>query len=300
MSMGGGADKGTTRFKKDQQALARETQGKLFDISDKLVALSDTFFDDYIQPVISQLGDQVDFAIDNFDNLRETALSWAQTREDVFQTQGVEGLNFFMDRMLGRDTSQYFNEQEYAAREGALAVGDIANQEAIAKETMQRQMAARGVNPNSGVAMAGLQGAGINASLAKAQAWTQARRAAETRGDQLASSAGQMGVQMSGLAAPYLGQAGTYTGMGVDTTNAQLQGLSLGWETKTGGLRAAGGILSPIQQQASANTAAAVKSIADQKAQSSAGFGSLLGKVAGVGVGLATGNPLAVTQGLMS
>ena len=293
MSMGG-ADKGTVKFKKDQQALAKETQAKLFDISDKLMALSDTFFDDYIQPVISQLGDQVDFAIDNFDNLRETALSWAQTREDIFQTQGIAGLNAFMDRALN------FNEQEYAAREGALAVGDIANQEAIAKDTMQRQLAARGVNANSGAALAGLQGVGINASLAKANAWTQARRAAETRGDQFASAAGQMGLQMAGLSAPLLGQAGTYTGMGVDTTNAQLQGLGLGWDTKTGGLRAAGSILSPIQQQASANTASAVKSIADQNAQSAAGFGSLLGKVAGVGIGLASGNPLAVTKGLLA
>lgn len=286
MSMGG-ADEGLTKFKKEQSKLAGQTQDKLFDIADQLANLSDSFFTEYVQPILTQLGDNVGTAIQNFDDIYQSTQNMIDTRENIFQTEGVAGLKAFMDRALG------FNEQEYAAREGALAVGDISNQEAIAKETMQRQLAARGVNATSGAALAGLQGVGINASLAKAAAWTQARRAAEARGDQFASAAGQMGIQMSGLPAPYLGTNMAAAGAGVDATNAQLQGTQFGWNTKVSGLQAAGSILSPMHQQASANTANAVTNIANQNSQNMAGLGKLAGTAAGVGLSLFPGTQAA-------
>lgn len=300
MSMKGKADPGTVKYKKKMAELQEKTQARLFSYADDLIDVHNQYYDDNIAPLISGLSEQVDYAIDNFENLRTTAMDWAQTRENIFQTQGVEGINFFMDRVLGRDTSQYFDEEEYAATEARRAVGDIENQRQIASETFQRQLSARGVNPNSGQALAGLQMAGLNASLAKASAYDQARRVATQRGDSLATAAGNAGIQLSGLAAPYLAQAGTYTGMGVDVSNAQLQATSLGLQAKTGGLVAAGNIISPMNQQAMSGEGQAVQAIAQQKAQDAAGWGSLIGKVAGVGIGLATGNPLAVTKGLLA
>lgn len=292
MSMGGD-DKDMKASRARQRAFADRSAEGIFDIVGKMLGLSDSFFADYIQPMMDKVGGQVDFAIDNFNELAGMSKEWAMKREQIFDEQGAPGLKAFMDRALG------FNEDEYAAETGRRAIGDLSNQARIAEQIQERQMGARGINPNSGVAMAGKQAGNMSLALAKADAMDQARKAATQRGDQFASAAGQMGLQMAGLSAPLLGMSGQMTGASVDALNPLMQATSYGGQFRMAGLQGAGNLLGGIFGSANSADMQLTRDMAEARQQNAAGIGSMIGRGLGVGIGVMSGRPDLAVRSLI-
>lgn len=294
MSFGGGkADPGTESWRDDQSGVSRVTQEKLFDISDQLADVGNQFFEQEVRPVLAQVGDTVDAGIANFDTLRKTATDMAATRNQLFETEGMDGIKKFFDYV------NTFDRDEYAAQRERAGFGDVERGLQTAEASQSREMAARGINPNS---MASFDLSARNrlaASLQKANISQMVANAADEREAQLVQAGGSLGMQTSGLAAPYLGQAAELARQGINAAGVKFDAARMVQGVSTAPLMDAARVIQPIYSGSTQQAGQAVRDVAEQKKQDAAGKGALVGKAVGIGLGIATGNPLPAIKGLM-
>jgi hypothetical protein len=302
MSFSGKADKQTKRLAADQSAVSREQQEKLSGYADDVLAAGQDYYEEYIQPAIDEFSGKLDsdtaISINSFDELARTTQEWAATRNTLFETEGAGAVRDYINYV------STFNKDEYASNLTVGAIGDISQQQMVAREAAERDLNRRGINPNSGVGAAGVQKSVMDASLMKANAAERARNAAYAAESGLKRDAAAVGLQTSGLAAPYIGQVAQSEGAKAELRNANTRAQLGLLDAGSQGIRQpyidAANITAPIYQTSTSQAGTLTQAAAKQKADSAAGIGGVIGKVAGVGLGLATGNPAFAVKGLMS
>lgn len=182
-------------------------------------------------------------------------------------------------------------------RQAGLAMGDVKNQFGIQAEANKRQMQSYGIDPTSGKYQSATRQAGVMEAATSAAAATKARDAATQLGwakkmDAAALAQGQFGNQASstGLALTAGNQAlgagqttiGNYGAMGSSMNQANMGAMS-GWgQVGTLGVQKYNADVNAYSAQQQAN------------ATSSAGFGSAIGGLAGIGMKYALGGPGAL------
>jgi len=182
-------------------------------------------------------------------------------------------------------------------RQAALAMGDVKSQFGIQADANKRQMQSYGIDPTSGKFQSANRQAGVMEAATSAAAATKARDAATQLGwakkmDAAALAQGQFGNQASstGLALSAGNQAlgagqttiGNYGAMGSSMAQANTGAMS-GWGQV--------GQLGVQKYNADVNAYSAQQ---QANAQSSAGFGSAIGGLAGIGMKYALGGPGAL------
>jgi hypothetical protein len=182
-------------------------------------------------------------------------------------------------------------------RQAALAMGDVKSQFGIQADANKRQMQSYGIDPTSGKFQSANRQAGVMEAATSAAAATKARDAATQLGwakkmDAAALAQGQFGNQASstGLALSAGNQAlgagqttmANYGAMGSSMNQANMGAMS-GWGQV--------GQLGVSKYNADVNAYSAQQ---QANAQSSAGFGSAIGGLAGIGMKYALGGSSAL------
>jgi hypothetical protein len=171
-------------------------------------------------------------------------------------------------------------------RQAALALGDVRTAQQRQSQDIAMQQRAYGIDPSAGRYQGMQRAVGVDNAAMEARAATMARQGAEQLGwakrmDALALGAGQFGNQATstGLALN-AGQAALGAGQ-IPMQNAAMMGSSMG-SAYGGAMQGWGqvGQLGVQKYNADVNAYAAQQQAA---AQQSAGFGSMLGSLAGAG-----------------
>lgn len=274
MSMGGGSNSGLSSAASTQTAISKEAAGNINEITDTTMDFTQSFFKDYIQPAVAKLGGVVDTALGRNEQLFGQAQAIATGREADYQAN-KGAVNQYLQDVAGRDVTA---EGQAAA---GLAIGDVKAAGANAAAQQERALEARGINPTSGMAVAGARSAGLNTALVAASEANRARRLAQESVRGAKAGAAQFvqgqGNLSTGLPSQYAGLAG----QGVGLAGAGISAVGEGANPVLKGYETAGGLQVGLNKSASA--AATDLQIQDAKSKdaSAGGLGNLVGTLGG-------------------
>lgn len=165
------------------------------------------FYTDYVKPQVDKMNAAFDEAQANNKTITSQLLTQAADREGTYQQNKDLISNY-------GDTIRNFNVDQEAGRTTALAVGDLATARAANDQIVARQQGARGINPTSGAAQAGIRQAATSDAIARARIAQQERSRAEALNLQLKQSGASMGMGLANGSMPSLQGASGSTGQG--------------------------------------------------------------------------------------
>jgi hypothetical protein len=230
---------------------------------------------------------QLQFGLDS------SKTAWDQSQADREWALGRRGeLTGMQDRMISDAKS--FNEGDRANQLGEEAMQGVNASFANAQGMTARNLASRGINMNSGAALASMNDNSLMQAVAAANAGNKVREAARQEGYALTDRAAgalngypTMGMQATGAGAGF-GAAG------LGLTNSGLSGMNSGWNT-AGGLGGAMGSNATGMYGAQSQYKLGMDKLSQSEADP---FGAILGQGAGA---LAAGlGKAAATQGGMA
>lgn len=286
MSMGGGAPDVSSENKAlGQQALDMakpliEQAGKS---SQRAEDFGYDFFDKYLKKLSDQMGWSVSNALDKNNQITAGALDQFNRQTD----QAKEAAPMIKD---WQDTIKNYNAEEDAGRTTALGIGDLTQAETAQKAAAARALRARGIDESSGGGTAGIRDQAMQAALARAGIAQKERARAEALGLQLKQAGANMGMSLQSAPLAALGAASGSVGQGVQIPATGASGLATaagvpmqgaGLATTTGASLGGNLYNSGMSTITSANNAQA-----KADSESSAGFGKLVGQVAGMALPL--------------
>lgn len=234
--------------------------------------------DDVIKQIMANSTDmaplqkqQLQFGLDS------SRTAYDQSQKDREWTLGRRGeLTGLQDKQI-KDAADFDVKQrgdEFASE----AMADVNAGFANAQAQGQRSMAARGVNPNSGAALALESSGRLQQALGLAGAANGARKAARTEGYGLTDRASNTLAGYPAMGMTATGAGAGYGTSGVTVANAGLAGMNSGYG-------AAAGVAGSMGSNATGmyGAQASYKNNADQIAGNNDPFKTILGAAAGMG-----------------
>jgi hypothetical protein len=203
--------------------------------------------------------------------------AYGQAQEDRGFMLGRRGMLETAQNKMSEDATA-FNTEGRREQLAAEASADVAQSFSQAAGQQQRGLAARGVNPNSGRALAMSNQTSIQQAMAQAGASNKVRQAARAEGYALTDRASNA---LSGY--PAMGMAATGAGAGFGASGL---GMANSWLAgMNSGQSAVGGMAGSMGSNASGMYGAmgSYKNNADQIAASNDPMKTILGAAAGVG-----------------
>ncbi len=292
MSLGGGGSDASEREYSSASAVEAQTRKQQLAYAKDADKFAKSYFKSNLQPLLDSLGDVSTDTIEMLSGFSSDLEGLADFRKDFYENEGIAQVRQYFG------TVNEFSTDEYAQRRVAMDIGDINNQQQLSGQQRDRALAARGINGNSGAAVAGLTESNIDFSLAKASAASRARWLADQQKTGLQADAARLGLASGdGIGALYQG-AGQLAATGVDVNNNQMNAALNAGRFRLAGPEIAAGITSPVYQSAAGRTASASQTLAREEAENASGVGKAVGAAVGVGASFATGNPAFALQGL--
>lgn len=252
---------------------------------DKLEDFSMDFYNNYIQPQITNITNSGAKAQQRLDDIFGIQSDVQANREGLYRDVGDPAIRDYMS------AASTFSSPAYADSMSSKAIGDVSNQQLLQQGAMDRTLAARGISASSPAALAARSGADQNYALAKATAASRAREVADKMGLDLKAGAASLGANLGAKdwTAPMVSTAGS--------------GLTASLQT-TGGVTAAGAF--PMSALGTAvdyytNKAAQQAKLyggqtsdyAKEQQQGASGWG----KLAGTAIGALLGGPVGASIG---
>lgn len=221
--------------------------------------------------------EQMEFALES------GRTAYEQSQQDRQWYLGRRGeLTGLQDQMIS-DAEQFDADQrgDKLARD---AVAEVGMQAEIARQSQTRGLQRRGVDPSSGRMLSMNNQMSMGEAAAKASAANKVREAARMEGYALTDRATNALAGYPASASATTGQGATLGGMGLTVANTGLAGMNSGW----GAANTAAG---QMGQNATSmyGAQATAKNQADQIANASDPFNTILGAAAGIGTSWALG-----------
>lgn len=245
-------------------------------IAERSMQFSEDFYNQYIAPLIIEQTAQTRDSRANENKLFDANLEDMSLNRERYKKYGIPAEDRYYKMV---DEYSAPDEQE---KQAGLALGDVRTAAAGQRAQLNRQLGSMGIDPTSPAAIAAATDAAVLNTAAEAGASTRARQAAKALGMQLTQDAanfgrgGQSSVLAFGQAAS--GNNQSAVGMGATTLGAVNQGAGVVQAGYGLGLKGYGQNLDAYTSLRQTQMQA--------KAQSSGGFGQLLGTAIGAYAGL--------------
>lgn len=251
------------------------------------------FFDTYVKDNLVSLDKELGTALTRNTKLYNEQMALYKNREAEYQ--GTKDLISSY-----ADTIRNFDAEGDAQRTSALALGDLSQSRQANDEAVQRALATRGINPNSGAGVAGARAVGLNDALARASIMQNERNRAENLGRTLQQSGAEMALRMrdtSGL----LGATASTIGQGMALPSTALSATSGAGALPLQGIQTnaqiASGLGTNLYTQGTNLVSKGESMNAEANKDSGSGFGALAGTVVGGLGGFFLGGPAGALQG---
>lgn len=169
------------------------------------------YYDQYVTPALKQQQDIANqsIALQTQDETRQQQLSEAELQamqHQQDQQDQVFALQYGQAKQAADEYTQYglpaqtdfynmvnnYSSPAFEQQQAEGAIGDVRTAEQSSRQTMNRQMAAAGINPTSPAATSAAADMAVTSAATEAAAATRARNAAQALGIQLKGSAAQM------------------------------------------------------------------------------------------------------------
>lgn len=290
MSMGGKEDGGAGKAAKAQGKQAAAAAKKLTEYGDEAVSFTKSFYDKYIVPQMDVIKGEQAKGIERADTVYGQQQDQFKDREGTYRDKGKPAVNNYFDMV------QNYDPEQEAQRRGLTTMGDITAQQQNAQAQTARGLAARGVNPTSGAAVAALGRNDLQANLVKAQEMARLRNLTQREKQGLTTDAANFGAGLGGQATALPGQSLQSGVIGSDIAKSAQAGLTTGAGIPMDGLSQA----SQNQANIFAPTKSAEANLQSTSAQAKAadgGAGALIGTVVGGIGGFMLGGPAGAVAG---
>jgi hypothetical protein len=245
---------------------------KQADVAQKAESFGENFYKNTMSPLLAQQTSASKQAVDQQAQLFALQMPMAQAQAEQYQKYGLPAQQNYYNMV-----NQYSQPEEYE-RQAQTAMGDVTNAQHIQQQAMNQNLAARGIDPTSGMALGMQNQSNIMGAAAGAAAANRARNAARAMGMQLTAGAADFA---SGRPAAnismFAGGAGN-----ASNSMSNIANSAIGAAGQAGAIPMQGyGLASNAygSQMSTYGSLAAAQAQAD--AQSSAGVGSFLGSIGG-------------------
>lgn len=279
MSIGGGGDTGQAdAAAANSQQTINEVNPKLIGTGDDALDFTKNFFSQYITPLIGQLNDATQTAQDRNTTIFNQQQAQAADFQQTYDSEGKPAIdNYFQ-------TAQDFSTDQFADTQARLGIGDVRNQQANQEASQARAIQATGGNAASPASMAIKSQSGVTYANAAAAQAARARDLANTQKLNLQSSAANLGVTIGQQATTQTNAAATTVGQGAAIPAQNLQAASQAQTAQYAGYDAASSAYGTALNAASGRNTSAVNTAVKAGTDEDAGWGSLLGTVAGAAI----------------
>lgn len=265
-----------------------DRQGDLFNQSNDF---SQNFWNNFVRPRINESRQTTNQTLNQLADLFDRTRNGGAFRENYFRQTGIPQINNFLGTVAD------FSSDEYAARMGDAAAGDLYAQERLTNEQLNRALASRGVSANSGAAISAINQNSLYTGLAIADAKRRAREAADAQKINLQGAAADVGMATQSWALPYTQMAGQLAEARQGVQGAGLSQLAIADQIRRGGLQTSASINQPLLQGNYGLYSNGQQLAAQSEQANAAGVGQFLGSAGALGLGFMTGNPLLIAQG---
>jgi hypothetical protein len=280
-------DSGPSITQDPNVAAAAEKQAEA---ANRAEAFGEKFYKDTMAPLLAQQMNSSKQATDQQAQLFALQMPMAQAQAEQYQKYGLPAQQNYYNMV-----NQYSQPEEYE-RQAQTAMGDFTNAQQVQQQTMNQSLAARGIDPTSGMALGMQNQANIMGAAASSAAANRARNAARAMGMQLTAGAADFA---SGRPAANIGMFASGAG-NASNSMANIGNSAIGAAGQAGAIPMQGyGMAANAygSQMSTYGSLAAAQAQAD--AQSSAGMGSFLGSIGGALLSPVTAGGSTVLSSLM-
>lgn len=241
-------------------------------IADDALKFAKGYYTDTIAPLVTSMTDASRLAQEQQKSLFDLQYPQAQAQAEQYTKYGLPAQEEYYKMV------QQYSEPEEYERQAQMAMGDTINAQQSQQAQMDRQLAARGINPTSGMSIGMRNASSVLNAATSAAAANRARNAARAMGMQLKSGAADFA---SGRPASNISMFASGAG-NASQAGFGAAGSAIGYANQGGALPMqsfdmAGGMYGQ-QMNTYADLA---KAQAQLNQQSSAGLGSFAGSIFG-------------------
>ena len=239
-------------------------------VAERAQAFSERYYDESVKPLVDRMIQQSQTTQDQQQKLFDVQFPLAQAQANQYMQYGLPAQEKYYQMV------QQYSEPEEYERQARTAMGDVTNAQQVQQANLERMLASRGIDPTSGAAVSG---AYTNSIMGAAQSAAAANRARDV--------ARQMGMQLTGSAAEFAAgrpasNVGVFSQGAGNASNSAFgtAGNAIGFSNSGAALPMSGYNMSANvygQQMGTYGRLAEAQANAD--AQSSAGFGNMLGSL---------------------
>jgi len=290
MSTGGG-DGGAKKLAKASGKKADAAAEKITAYGDEAVSFTKGFYEQYITPMLADVASERAKGIARSDEIYDQQQAQFQNREGTYLREGEPAINEYFRQV------REFDPENEAQRAGIRMSGDITSQQANVQAQTARGLAARGINPNSGMATAAMGQFNNTAGLVKAQEMSRLRQLMGQEQYNRSAGAAQFAAGLGGQAGAMSGQALKAGVIGSDVASQGTGSMVAGSGIPMSGLQFAGQGQSQLFGAYTGQQTNATQMAAQAAANSGSGFGQLAGTLIGGGLGYMMGGPTMAMQG---
>jgi hypothetical protein len=244
-------------------------------VAEKAEAFGEDYYKNTVAPLVGQMTAQSKQSMEQQNQLFDIQYPMAQAQAEQYKTYGLPAQEKYYQMV------QQYSAPEEMERQAQAAQGDVINAQQVQQGNMDRDLAARGVDPTSGMAVAARNQSNILGAASQAAAMSRARNAARQMGMSLTAGAADFA---SGRPASNIGMfaggAGNASNGAFGVASGSIGAANQGTSSMFQGYGMAGNAYGS-QMQTYGNLASAQ---AQADAQSSAGLGSMVGALGGAAI----------------
>lgn len=152
-------------------------------VAEDALAFAKDYYTDTIAPLVSSMTDASRLGQEQQKALFDLQYPQAQAQAEQYTKYGLPAQEEYYKMV------QQYSEPEEYERQAQMAMGDTINAQQAQQATMERQLAARGINPTSGMSIGMRNASSVLNAATSAAAANRARNAARQMGMQLKSGA---------------------------------------------------------------------------------------------------------------
>lgn len=245
---------------------------KQAEIADRAERFAENYYTNTIAPLVTSMTDASRLAQDQQKSLFDLQYPQAQAQAEQYTKYGLPAQEAYYQMV------QQYSEPEEYERQAQMAMGDTINAQQSQQAMMNRELAARGINPTSGMSIGMRNASSVLNAASSAAAANRARNAAQALGMQLKSGAADFssGRPASNITM-FAGGAGNASQAGFNTAGSAIGYGNQGAALPMQGYQMAGSMYG----QQMGTYADLAKAQAQLNQQSASGLGQFAGSIFG-------------------